>query len=249
MNAAVPIQIISELVDSQRYGVEYQPLLEVSTGNVFAYEALARFYDAQQRLVSPVDVFQQLHHSPMMLARVEFALKQLQLTHRPEDTPLFINLDPDAWQGYGCTGMDNPLFSLIAESDAVVVELIENTSINDAQASADLCEALRKQGKQLALDDVGAPGSMVSLPILMDVDYIKFDRSWLYCQGDSNSVHLLSALVGYAKQTGKKTVLEGVEQPEHLALAQQLGMDLVQGYLFREQFRVIQPRTSLSVTN
>ena len=240
MNTAVPMQVISELVDAQRFGVEYQPLVDTFTGSIYAYEALARFYDARGLLVSPVDVFSQLHDSPMMLARVEYRLKQLQLSQRPMSTPLFINLDPHAWPDSGCHGDDNPLLALIAESESVVVELIENTSINDAQVSEGLCKALRALGKPLALDDVGAPESMVALPILMEVDYIKFDRSWLNRQ-DDNSLQLLRALVGYAKQTGKRTVLEGVETPEHLALAQQLGMDLVQGYLFRAQFLTVRP--------
>jgi len=241
MNEVASIKTVSELVDAQRYGAEYQPLVDTCSGATVAFEALARFYDEAGLPVSPEDVFRQLHDSPMMLARVEHALKQIQLTNRPTDRPLFINLDPDAYLGYGASGLENPLLALLHQADNIVVELIENTSINDAAVSHSLCDELRRLNKKLALDDVGAPDSMIALPILSIVDYIKFDRSWLYSQEDRNSVELLSALVSYAKQTGKRTVLEGVETPEHLQLAQSLGMDLVQGYLFRERFLTVQP--------
>lgn len=242
MSREPSIQLISELVDAQRYGVEYQPLIDIDDGRVRAFEALARFYTPDGSSVPPLDVFKQLHDSPMMLARVEYQLKKLQLAYRPEGVSLFINLDPDAYLGYGATGLDNPLLSLIAANEDLVVELIENTSVNDAEVSQQLCDALRQINIQLALDDVGAPESMVSLPILGIVDYIKFDRSWLLRQSDDNNVRLLAALVGYAHQTGKKTVLEGVETEADLSLARELGVDLVQGYLYSDQFYVVTPR-------
>jgi len=241
MTDSVSIQIVSEVVDAQRYGVEYQPLVCCSTGQVWAYEALARFFQENGQPVSPIDVFQLLHDSPMMLARVEYQLKQMQLQHRPVDSLVFINLDPDAYLGFGNEGVENPLLELIGAAPGVVVELIENTSINDAVASQSLCDELRSMGKLLALDDVGAPNSMVALPILSIVDYIKFDRSWLNRMKDSNSVKLLASLVSYARQTGKKTVLEGVETLEHKALALDLGIDLMQGYLYRDSFIAIGP--------
>lgn len=236
MHAALATQTVSEIIDQRLFGVEYQPLVDCAGQHTVAYEALARFYDPAGRAVSPLEVFRRLHDSPMLLARVEYQLKQVQLEYRPGGTPLFINLDPDAYHGFGYDGADNPLLQLLADEPALVVELIENTSITDAEASESLSDALRGIGKQLALDDVGAPDSVVSLPILSIVDYIKFDRSWLQRWQDPTSLVLLDSLVSYARRTGKQTVLEGVESEQHLQQARQLGFDLVQGYLYRDRF-------------
>lgn len=230
------VQLITELINQRRYGAEYQPLIDCQTGEVVAYEALARFYGADGVSVPPLDMFRYLHESPLMLARVEQDLKQIQLSQRPAGKKLFINLDPDAYLGFGYGGPENPLISLIAQHDNLVVELIENTSVNDAVASQELISELMALGKQLALDDVGAPDSMVALPVLSTVDYIKFDRSWLARIDDENSLILLESLISYARRTGKTTVLEGIETEQQLQLALQLQIDLVQGFLYKQQF-------------
>ena len=236
MHAALATQTVSEIIDQRLFGVEYQPLVDCATQNTVAYEALARFYNPAGAPVSPLEVFRRLHDSPMLLARVEYQLKQLQLEYRPAGVLLFINLDPDAYHGFGYQGADNPLLQLLAEEPSLVVELIENTCITDAAASEMLSNDLRRIGKQLALDDVGAPDSVVSLPILSIVDYVKFDRSWLQRWQEPASLILLDSLVSYARRTGKRTVLEGVETEQHLQQARQLGFDLVQGYLYRDRF-------------
>ena len=93
-----------DLVEQQRFGVEYQPLIDAHTGDILGYEALARFYHADGRAIPPLDVFQVLHDSPLMLAQVELQLKRLQMRYRPEGVALFLNLDPHAFSV--CTDAD-----------------------------------------------------------------------------------------------------------------------------------------------
>ena len=97
--------------------------------------------------------------------------------------------------------------------------MIENTDVNDAKISNDVSELMRKQGIAIALDDVGAPGSMIAMNILSEVDYIKFDRSWLRDDLTENMQLLIKSVIGFARVSGKKTVLEGVESAEDLATA------------------------------
>lgn len=77
------------LIEQQRFGVEYQPLIDTQSGEIMAYEALARFFDHKGLPVSPLDIFQALHESPLMLAQVELQLKRIQLRYRPAGVPLF----------------------------------------------------------------------------------------------------------------------------------------------------------------
>ena len=95
---------------------------------------------------------------------------------------------------------------------------------------------LHQKGFGIALDDVGAPDTMVSLNILSDVDYIKFDRHWLSGCSSQNMGQLLKSLISYAQVSGKKTVLEGVESAEDLAYAVNIGIDYVQGFFYKELF-------------
>ena len=64
----------------------------------------------------------------------------------------------------------------------------------------------------------------------------KFDRQWLQAIRQPAQLRMLKMLLHYAREENKKTVLEGIETAEDLAVARLLEVDYVQGYLFRQQF-------------
>lgn len=238
MQPRLPAQALLELIEHRRFGVEYQPVVSVANGSVFGHEALARFYDSNGEELSPQLVFDSLHASPLSLFQVEYEMKQLQLAHAPHDAPrLFVNLDPDAFQAGSCGADSHPLVTLLSKRQGVVVEIIENSNINDADISAALVAAFSGSSVELALDDIGAPRTMLSLSILLTVDFLKLDRSWLHSPNDPVHCAALRHLIGFARECGKRTILEGVESESHLAFARDIGVDCVQGFLFRDDFR------------
>lgn len=228
-----------DLLEQRRFGVEYQPLVEAGSERIVGYEALARFYDRAGRPWSPQRVFDALHTSPISLFQVEYALKQLQLAHAPGEGALFVNLDPDAFAAADGAAETHPLVELLASESRVVVEVIENSNLNDAQMSCRLVDCFLARGVSLALDDIGAPSTMIALPVLLAVDYLKFDRAWLGMLADPVCRAALRHLVAFARETGKRTVLEGIETEAHRGLARELGVDYLQGYLYRSAFRSV----------
>lgn len=232
-----PAQVLLELIERRRFGVEYQPVMSLADGTVFGYEALARFYGADGAALLPQKVFDALHASPLSLFQVEYEMKRLQLAHAPDDgSRLFINIDPDAFVA-GAGAPCHPLVSLLHGHAGVVVEIIENSNLNDADISEAMCAAFVGSHIQLALDDIGAPRTMLSLPVMLSVDFLKFDRSWIAHRNDPVRCSALRHLVAFARQCGKKTILEGIENHAQLSFAKAIGLDCVQGFLFRQQFR------------
>lgn len=225
-----------DIIEWQQFGVEYQPLIDINSGEIIAYEALARFYLPGGISVSASEIFCALHESPLMLAQVELNLKRLQLRYRPKSVPLFINLDPHAFAVLGTPAQGNKLLEMLAEQQDLVVEIIENTDVNDARISTELAAVMREMGFAIAMDDVGAADTMISLDILSEVNYIKFDRAWLQTEKTDNAIQLLKSMIAFARNSGKKTVLEGVETAADLAVAGRLGVDYVQGFFYRELF-------------
>jgi EAL domain-containing protein (putative c-di-GMP-specific phosphodiesterase class I) len=125
---------------------------------------------------------------------------------------------------------------LLQGRPGVVVEIIENSSLNDADIGEAMCAAFIGSQIELALDDIGAPRTMLSLPILLSVDFLKFDRSWLAHRSDPVRCAALRHLVAFARECGKTSILEGIENQDHFTFAQVIGVDCVQGYLFKERF-------------
>ncbi|RTR37961.1 EAL domain-containing protein [Shewanella canadensis] len=219
-------------LDTLYLSAEYQPLIQTSDLQVYGYEALSRFRNRQGVSTPPNVIFEQLHSQTTLLANIEMKAKQFQLEHSNPSLPLFINLDPHAIENSG-----DSMLALLSTRADLTVEIIENTCINDANLSTRLVSQLKAKQISVALDDIGAPHSMLSLELLSQVNILKFDIEWLNQSSSVELQHLMKALIQFAKDSNKKTVLEGVETREQLKLAQELGVDLVQGFLFKPQFQ------------
>jgi len=225
-----------DIMNNRRFGAEYQPIVELASGHIMGWECLARFYNHLGKSVRPDWVFDALHEDKLSLFNIEYQMKQLQLEAAPKDTKIFLNIDPHAFVVFG-DNSENPLLNLIAGKRNLVVEIIENSSASDALYSSQMGAAFQENGVQIALDDIGAPNSMLSFEVLLSVDFLKLDRSWLKNQNVPHHKELLHSLCDFARATGKKLILEGVETENDLEFAHLLGVDYIQGFIYRELFQ------------
>lgn len=230
---------VRDIVARQRYGAEYQPIVCARSGDITGYEALARFYTASGEQLTPLAVFEVMHLEPALLRRAECDLKQLQMDHAPVGYDLFLNLDPHALAS--ANGRAPALLERLIQTPGVVVELIENTDIHDARAALDLHCMLSGNGVRTALDDIGAPHALLSLDLITAVDFLKFDRSWFDRLDQDSGRLMLRSMLGFSREAGRQTVLEGVENEDMLAQARTHDIDRVQGFHYRPLFQSISP--------
>lgn len=238
------LALLDELLLEERYGVEYQPIVEVKSQEIYAFECLARFFDASNQAVPPDLVYRVLHDTPLKLCEVEYQQKKLQLANAPIKAKLFVNLDQDSY--FSCSmakcntnTSQNPfleLFHNYQNSNEIVVELIENSEISHAMMSLSMINVLSHEKIETALDDVCNPHSMISTAVMQLVNFIKLDRYVVQHKQDPDLLRLIQFLTDYVHGTGKKIILEGVETEEDFAFAKRMQIDYVQGFLYREQF-------------
>lgn len=228
--------VLLSLLEGNGLGVEYQPIIRLQDDQVVGYEALARFRHLRSGVLPPDQVFRALHSSPLSLFQLEWRIKQLQLQQAPAGVPLFLNIDQDAFEVFQ-EESQHPMVELLRGQQQVVVEIIENSSIADARVSIAMQQAFGAAGIALALDDLGAHDSLVSLDVLLGVQYLKLSRDWLTRLVGGQSLALLQAMLAFARLTSKQVILEGVETLEQRVWAQQLGVPCVQGFLYRSRFR------------
>ena len=232
-------ECLIDLLENKRFGVEYQPIISCKSQDVFAYESLARFYTADNKPIRPDLVYESLHTSPLSLFQIEYQQKKLQLSYAVNGHDIFVNLDQDSYFSCGVIGQSNPFLKLFKEfqKSNVVVELIENSEINDAIMSLAMIDNLAKNNIPTAIDDVCNPQSMISTSVIQLVNYIKLDKFVIKNKNNRNFMLLVKSIIDYAHSTNKKIILEGVETPEDLRLAQQLKCDFVQGFHYRHLFK------------
>jgi EAL domain-containing protein (putative c-di-GMP-specific phosphodiesterase class I) len=224
-----------------RVGVEYQPLVDLHTGATVAHEALARFRAADGSPLPPDRVFPELRRDLGLLADVELRLKQLQIERAPGPA-VFLNVDPDAWVAAPATTRARLIEQLASAREVeVVVEVVETGDAKAVLHARRMMRELREANVSVALDDVGADGAVFSIDALRAADVVKFDRSFLERPRDPRDRAIARGLVAVARALGARAVLEGVERPEHLRLARELGFDVVQGFLLRDRTVVVEP--------
>lgn len=234
-------ECLIDLIENRRFGVEYQPIVSCKNQEIFAYESLARFYSTDNELIRPDIVYESLHSSPLSLFQVEYQQKKLQLSYAINNHDIFVNLDQDSYFSSGVIGQNNPFLKLFKEfkKSNLVVELIENSEINDAIMSLAMIDNLAKSNIQTAIDDVCNPQSMISTSVIQLVNYIKLDKFVVKNKNKNNRnfMLLVKSIIDYAHSAGKKVILEGIETYEDLQLAMQLKCDFVQGFYYRNQFK------------
>ncbi|WP_019028129.1 EAL domain-containing protein [Colwellia piezophila] len=232
-------ETLIDLIENKRFGVEYQPIISCNSNETYAYESLSRFYTKDNHPIKPDLVYESLHNSPLSLFQVEYQQKKLQLSYAVNGHDIFVNLDQDSYFSSGIIDQSNPFLKLFKEfhKAKVVVELIENSEINDAIMSLAMIDNLAKSNIPTAIDDVCNPQSMISTSVIQLVDYIKLDKFVLKNKNNRNFMLLVNSIIDYAHNTNKKVILEGVETAEDLRLAQQLHCDFVQCFHYRDCFK------------
>lgn len=228
---------ILECLISRRFGVEYQPIICIRTGETLCHEALARFIDASGTNLPPGIVFEALHDNPLLLLHAELEMKRLQLAEAPLHGLLFVNLDPDSYAaGETEEGCNLFLPVLCQQRSRIVVEVIENLHLQDVELAQQMMLAIDREKIRLAIDDLSSSRGLISYASLMNADFLKFDRAWLAGELSAKQRTILTWALAQANDLGLTTILEGIETENQLATAKQMGFDLAQGYLFKDRF-------------
>lgn len=228
---------ILECLISRRFGVEYQPMVCISTGETLCHEALARFIDAGGTNLPPDIVFEALHDNPLLLLHAELEMKRLQLAEAPQHGLLFVNLDPDSYAAGEVEEGSNLFLPILCQQRSrLVVEVIENLHLKDVDLAQQMMQAIDLEKIRLAIDDLSSSRGLISYASLMNAAFLKFDRAWLAGELSAKQRTILTWALAQANDLGLTTVLEGIETENHLATAKQMGFDLAQGFLFKDRF-------------
>jgi EAL domain-containing protein (putative c-di-GMP-specific phosphodiesterase class I) len=225
---------LARLIAGEGVTMAVQPIVELRSGALHAYEALARFPEPLAdgsplhwfSLADELGLRAELERTCLGLALELFA-------RRPPGTSLSVNLsapvllDPLTLEMLALSGKRGASDDL----DGLIVEITEETLVHgDAQLRAAF-ESLRARGACLAVDDMGAGYSGLRQITAICPRYLKLDRSLVSgIDEDRERAALIGALVGYSKQVGSLLVAEGVETAEELQALKRLGVPLVQGF-------------------
>lgn len=202
-----------------------QPIVEVDSGAVHSYEALARFEEEG----SPQQWFDAAAAvglgAELELAAVRSAVRLLPRLRG--DVRLSVNVSAESLV------RDELLDVFTGEhAERLIVELTEHTRVDAYPDLAGRLETMRAAGALLAVDDAGSGYSGLEHILALQPDLVKLDQ--VLVQGIAHHAGrqaVAEAMVGLARRMGARIVAEGVESERDLAMLRELGVGLAQGYL------------------
>jgi PAS domain S-box-containing protein/diguanylate cyclase (GGDEF)-like protein len=219
----------------------YQPVVDMRTGRIKSFEALARWQHPKLGPVSPgvfIEIAEKAGYiNPLGEWALQTACRQLQSwrSHGYDDFGVGVNLsvqqlhEPDIVERVARIvdgeGVDPA---------TVTIEVTESVLIDDSDVAASRMQALRRAGFALAIDDFGTGYSSLGYLQRYEFDILKIDKVFvdpLVDRAKEREQEVVRSIVALAQGLGARTVAEGIEEQVQLEVLQELGCDLAQGYL------------------
>jgi EAL domain-containing protein (putative c-di-GMP-specific phosphodiesterase class I) len=217
--------LIRRVLDARDIKVVYQPLVDLRTRKIFAYEALVR--SKKEDFDSPMSLFAAAveHSCTGELGRIirEMAIDGC-TTH-----PLVLNIHPAELNEKFVVQPDDPIFQ---HTEDVYLEITESVPLSHFRLCQSILREVRGRGIYLVVDDLGAGYSNLKYIADLHPKVVKLDRDLIMgLTKDTRMFKLVSAIVVLCRDLDALVVAEGIETVEELEAVQEAGAHYGQGYL------------------
>ncbi len=219
--------------------VQYQPVVDTSSGRIFAAEALARWNHPEHGLISPTRFIPLAEETGLIVALGRRILRAACCQAVAWERAglgmigVAVNLSARQFNSLDIVGVIEEALSDSGLSPRYLeLELTESVLMpNPEQARATLMQ-LRAIGIQLSIDDFGTGHSSLAYLTRFPVHTLKIDRSFLQNgPEDRESASIVRAVSALGHTLGMKVIAEGVETRGQLDLVREAGCDAFQGFL------------------
>jgi EAL domain-containing protein (putative c-di-GMP-specific phosphodiesterase class I) len=213
--------------------IGYQPVVELATGAVVGWEALARG-PAGTPLERPDRMFAAAR-SAGRLEELDWLCQRLALRGALDAGPdhghvLFLNVEPDA-TGFMPLEL-RTLYGRATSQLTVAVEVTERALCERPAPLLGHVADMRAVGCAIALDDVGTEAGSLAMMALLAPEVVKLDLEHLTAQAEAAVAETLDAVGAHVESTGATLLVERIERPEQVDVAVSLSARLGQGWLF-----------------
>jgi len=235
MVAAHPTDLRKAL-DADEIVPYFQPIVELRTGVLTGFEALARWRHPIQGPVSP-DVFIPLAEENGLIGVLTRNLLRRVFTVAasfPAELSVSFNISP---LQFGDPTLSQQIRSAAHQAGFslkhLILEITESALIGNIEQAQSIARELKVLGVSLALDDFGTGYSSLRHLQLLPFDELKIDASFVREMSETReSRKIVAAIIGLGHSLGLTTVAEGIETPDQTDMLLRLGCDIGQGWLY-----------------
>jgi diguanylate cyclase (GGDEF)-like protein len=232
--------LLRRALDENLFRLHYQPIYEISTGNLTGIESLIRLEDPDQGLLSPAVFIDVAEQSGLIVPIGAWVLRES--CRQLAQWKAAGDVSPNVRVAVNLSARQVSRSDLLktvcsAVSDAglqpheLSLELTESIFMDADSAHVRQLEALRSMGVTVEIDDFGTGYSSLAYLKRLPVGVVKVDQSFVAGMLTSVADYgIVNSIIGLGQALGLITIAEGVETAEQLDALWVLGCDQVQGY-------------------
>lgn len=232
--------ILSHVIDKNEIYLQYQPQVNVESGQVTGYEALMRIESELVGFISPAEFIPIAEETGIINLLGEWALIEAcnfnQVLIKSGFGPLRVSVNVSTTQL-----KDDHLIDIIRDIPEktgmdlrhLEIEITESVLMNSFDHNLKLINQMKALGCSIALDDFGTGYSSFNYLTQIPIDTLKIDKSFIdgICSNEKDRC-IADSIINLAHKMNISVVAEGVEDNQQLQILQNQFCDTLQGYLF-----------------
>ncbi|TIV66781.1 MAG: bifunctional diguanylate cyclase/phosphodiesterase, partial [Mesorhizobium sp.] len=218
----------------REFELDYQPILDIASGDIVGAEALMRWRSPSRGRVSPEDFIAAAEETGLIVQLGDWALRKAcgVAVGWPQEMRMAVNVSAAQIKsgGFARSVVSALAFSGLPAS-RLELEITETVMMDESDTVLRTLGHLRGLGIRIALDDFGTGYSSLGYLRRFPVDKIKIDRSFIRDLDRRETAAIVRTVIGLGAELGITVTAEGVETEEQLDMLRKAGCGEAQGYL------------------
>jgi EAL domain-containing protein (putative c-di-GMP-specific phosphodiesterase class I) len=231
-------QALRRAIGTGQIYLDYQPIMDMNTGQVSSLESLVRWRHPELGLIPPAQFIPAAEKSDLILELGQCILRTVLADLRDwldagvPLVPIAVNVSPCQLER---TDFPALVAQLAAEKDIerqwLNFEITETVLLKEPDRIVGTLRQIREAGSKVLIDDFGVGYSSLNYLNRLPIDVLKIDQSFVRdIVIDSTRLPIVRAIIEMAHNLGLRTVAEGIEAADQLVILTELGCDFAQGY-------------------
>ena len=223
--------------------IHYQPIFELSTGNLFSFEALLRWQHPGKGLISPVEFIPIAEETGLITSITQWVIQNVceKIISLSEEYPTHdgiifaVNIaSKDFMTKQGISGTKSEILTRTGCTPArLAIQVTEGAIIRSYEHAVVQLRELKEIGVHLELDDFGTGYSSLSYISSFPLNIIKIDKTFISGMfTNEKSRKLTESIISLAHNINLEVIAEGVESSDQLSELYSWGCDYAQGFLY-----------------
>jgi len=228
---------LRQAIERGELSVHYQPIVRTAGEEISGFESLVRWQHPTRGAISP-SKFVPLAEEAGLIGKIgEWVLRTAleEAANWPDHVRVAVNLSPIQFNDPNVADMvASHLKETGVRAERLELEITEGVFLAEGDSTDDTFAKLKGLGVRLALDDFGTGYSSLGYLKKAPFDKIKIDQSFVRgaASTTNRNAAIIRAIVTLAETLDMDTCAEGVETHDDLQLIRELGVSMVQGYIF-----------------